>query len=497
MLELDDSVLLKEYVEYGSEEAFGTLVARHVNKVYSIALRHTRNAHQAEEITQAVFVILARKSRQLGKRVILSGWLCRTARLAAVTFVRSEIRRTRREQEAHTQNLLNERESEVWPQISPFLDVAMAGLSEADHDAVSLRFFDGKSMREIGAALGASEGAVKMRVNRAVEKLRIFFTRRGIVCSAAALTAAISASSVQAAPAVLAKTATAVAVADGATASTSTLTLVKGALKLMAWTKAKTPIVVSAVALIVVAATIEVRRARAADEKEDDSWRSASLTWQQVGQTAPQVKILPTKFQPPVTHMLTSDGIKRGGINVSVREILWAAYRCGPGRMAFTAGEPQEKYDFISTLRQGTEEALQSELKKTLGLTGRWKNLETNILALKVQNPNAPGLKPAVWNPSESGNLSGGHIHCFGEALSWKPGTPPWGLTKQLERIFQMPIVDETDLTGSYNLDLRWKVKTDPNANQEAVKQALIEQLGLELVPVHKAVDMLIVEKVQ
>jgi hypothetical protein len=106
--------------------------------------------------------------------------------------------------------------------------------------------------------------------------------------------------------------------------------------------------------------------------------------------------------------------------------------------MAFTAGEPQEKYDFISTLRRGTEEALQREVKKTLGLTGRWQKLETNILALRVRNPGAPGLKPAAWNPSESGNLSGGHIHCFGEALSWKPGTPPWGLTKQLERIFQM-----------------------------------------------------------
>src|SRR5438067_1487638 len=206
MLELDDSVLLKEYVEHGCEEAFATLVARHVNKVYSIALRHTRNAHQAEEVTQAVFVILARKSRQLGKQVILSGWLCRTARLTAVTFVRSEIRRSRREQEAHMQNSLNETESEVWPQIAPLLDAAMAGLSEADHDAVALRFFDGKSMKEIGAALGASEDAVKMRVNRAVEKLRIFFTRRGIVCSAAALTAAISANAVQAAPIGLALT---------------------------------------------------------------------------------------------------------------------------------------------------------------------------------------------------------------------------------------------------------------------------------------------------
>src|SRR5258708_13310727 len=121
MLELDDSTLLKEYVEHGSEEAFATLVTRQVNKVYSVALRHARNPHHAEEITQVVFVILARKSRQLGKRVILSGWLCRTARLSAVTFVRSEIRRTRPEQQAHMQNLLNETESQAWPQTPPLL----------------------------------------------------------------------------------------------------------------------------------------------------------------------------------------------------------------------------------------------------------------------------------------------------------------------------------------------------------------------------------------
>jgi RNA polymerase sigma factor (sigma-70 family) len=228
MLELHDSALLKEYVEHGSEEAFATLAARHINKVYSIALRHTGNAHHAEEITQAVFVLLARKSRQLSKRVILSGWLCRTARLSAVTFVRSETRRSRREQEAHMQNLLNESESEIWPQIAPLLDVAMAGLSEADHDAVALRFFDGKSMKEIGAALGASEDATKMRVNRAVEKLRIFFTRRGIVCSAAALTAAISANAVHAAPIGLAVSVSTTAALSGtAIATTATTTATK------------------------------------------------------------------------------------------------------------------------------------------------------------------------------------------------------------------------------------------------------------------------------
>src|SRR5882672_8927246 len=108
MLELNDSVLLKEYVEHGSEEAFATLVARHVNKVYSIALRHVRNSHQAEEITQAVFVILARKSRRMRPGTILSGWLYQTARLTAANYLRTEIRRSHREQESHMQSISNE-----------------------------------------------------------------------------------------------------------------------------------------------------------------------------------------------------------------------------------------------------------------------------------------------------------------------------------------------------------------------------------------------------
>ncbi len=257
MQELDDISLLREYVNHESEDAFAALVARHVNKVYSIALRHARNPHQAEEITQAVFVILASKARRLGGQVILSGWLCRTARLTAVTFVRSETRRARRDQEAYMQNRLDETDSDVWRQIEPLLDAAMAGLSKVDHHALVLRFFDGKSMKQVGAALGASEDAAKMRVNRAVEKLRLFFSRRGIVVSVAILTAAISANSVQAAPAFLAKTAATVALAKGATASTSTLTLIKGVLKIMAWTKTKTAIV-AGLALLFVAGTVTV-----------------------------------------------------------------------------------------------------------------------------------------------------------------------------------------------------------------------------------------------
>jgi RNA polymerase sigma factor (sigma-70 family) len=232
-----------EYVDHDSEEAFATLVTRHVNKVYSVALRQTRNPHQAEEITQAVFVILAKKSRHLGRRVVLSGWLYQTARLAALTFIRGEIRRARREQEAQMQTLLNEAESDVWTQIAPLLDTAMAGLNEKDRYAVVLRFFDGKSMREVGAVLGGSEDAAKTRVNRAVEKLRQFFVKRGIASTAESIAGAIAANSVQVAPAALAKSVTAVAIAKGAAAGSSTLTLIKGALRLMAWTKIKATVI--------------------------------------------------------------------------------------------------------------------------------------------------------------------------------------------------------------------------------------------------------------
>src|SRR5215813_11046755 len=172
MQEPDDATLLHKYLECDSEEAFAALVTRHINKVYSVAMRHTRSVHQAEEITQAVFVMLARKARKLGKRVVLSGWLYQTARLMALTFLRSEIRRAGREQEAQMHTALEQNESTAWTQIASLLDTAIAELNETDRHAIILRFFDGRSMSEIGAALGASEAAAKKRVSRAVEKLQ-------------------------------------------------------------------------------------------------------------------------------------------------------------------------------------------------------------------------------------------------------------------------------------------------------------------------------------
>src|SRR5882672_12234446 len=100
MAAMDDMVLLQEYAMRHSEEAFAALTARHIDLVYTAALRHTRNHHQAQEVTQAVFVVLARKAGSLNPRTVLAGWLFQTARLTAANYVRSEMRRARREQEA-------------------------------------------------------------------------------------------------------------------------------------------------------------------------------------------------------------------------------------------------------------------------------------------------------------------------------------------------------------------------------------------------------------
>jgi RNA polymerase sigma factor (sigma-70 family) len=254
MTDASDMELMREFARNHSEAAFTELVRRHLNLVYSIARRWTGCEADAEDVAQAVFVIFARKAAGLRPRTVLTGWLYETTRHTAACLQRTNIRRQVREQESYMQSALtdNAATDADWRLLAPYLEAAMSQLGTGDRTLLALRFYENKSGQEAAALLGIKEAAAHKRTARALEKLRKFFTRRGVVLSAAAIAGAVSANSVQAAPVALAKSVTAVAIAKGAAASGSTLPLVKGALKIMAWTKAKTVIAVSAWVLLTV-----------------------------------------------------------------------------------------------------------------------------------------------------------------------------------------------------------------------------------------------------
>jgi len=227
-----DAELLLEYAKGGGDAAFAELARRHTNLVYSAALRQSDCADAAAEIAQNVFVDLARRAAGLAARLSpeasLAGWLCRSARNQALNFRRNEFRRHARERLAMEQLLPVSESSPDWERLRPVLDAAMAELPESDYDALVLRFFQNQDLRMVGRALGVSDDTAQKRVSRALEKLREHLARRGVTTTAGALSLAITANAVQAAPASLMLTISAAAAVSGtAAAATTAATITK------------------------------------------------------------------------------------------------------------------------------------------------------------------------------------------------------------------------------------------------------------------------------
>ncbi len=484
-MDVSDMELVREYATRDSEQAFAALVKRHVDLVYSAALRQVRDPHLAEEITQAVFIVLAQKAKSLGRGTILSAWLCRTARYAAADALKAQHRRLRREQEAYMQSVSHESESDTWSKIAPLLDAAMAGLGKKEHDALALRFFEGRGFGELGAAMGISEAAAKMKVSRALEKLRKFFNRRGIVLSTALISTAVSAGSVHAAPVAL-KTSVAVGATQGAAVSGSTMALAKATLQFMAWAKVKT-VLLGGFAVLAAAATTAV----VFEKSPTGNWQVVPLEFDLVSRVSPRVQIVPSKFSRSRGEIFEERGPVDSrviGLGASVDAIIRKAYGASGVRTIFPGDLPTGLYDYIANLPEGSVPALQREIGNVFGLTAKREARVADVLLLRFKNPNAPGLKQAHdWRSSAT----------MGDEGYASINEPISDFAAYLENLLKIPIIDETGLKEKYGIDLKLSNRPGEHPDWAKMNGALIQQLGLELVPARRSLEMLIVERIR
>ena len=255
----DSQQLLAEYARTGSEAAFRELVTRYIDPVYSTALRLVNgDTHRAEDVAQTVFIDLSRLARTLAPDVLPGGWLHRHPCFVAANTMRGERRRQSRERQAVEMNALQDNSGADFSLVAPILDEAINELGEADRAAILLRFFEQRDFRAVGQALGSSEDAARMRVNRALEKLELLLKRRNITASSAALAVVLGANAVQAAPAGLAATILSAAVVAGTTIATTTTATVTKAIAMTALQKTA---ITATVAILAGAGIYQARQA--------------------------------------------------------------------------------------------------------------------------------------------------------------------------------------------------------------------------------------------
>lgn len=219
-----DHELLASFAKHRSDDAFAEVVRRYVDLVYSAARRQMGSAHDAQEVAQSVFVDLARHAAAIPRHQPLAPWLYVVTRRTAIDRIRRE--HSRREREKAAGEMIHAGQTESpWAELEPRLDEVMAELREPERAALILRFFENRSLREVGRALGVSDDTAQKRVSRALERLRSAFAARGLSTSTAGLATQLGAHAVEVAPAGLLGGITAALSATGAAALLSSATV--------------------------------------------------------------------------------------------------------------------------------------------------------------------------------------------------------------------------------------------------------------------------------
>jgi RNA polymerase sigma factor (sigma-70 family) len=238
-----DFELLQEYVGQGSRPALDQIIRRYLDLVYSAAKRQVRDPTLAQDVTQAVFLVLAKRARTIRRDRAIGGWLLAVTRCAALDAMRRQATRRKRERAAPAaQN--REATGDEWAEIAPMLDAELNRLPVLDRDAVVLRYFQDQTFADIGEQLNLTPEAARKRVERAVERLRGFLARRGVTVPTAVIGGAIAAFAVQAAPSHVAA-----AVGAFVAPSTQSISFAQGAIKMIFWSKTK---LIGAIAAILV-----------------------------------------------------------------------------------------------------------------------------------------------------------------------------------------------------------------------------------------------------
>ena len=395
----DDAELLSRYAADQSEDAFAELTRRHVDLVHSAALRLMNgDLHAAQDVTQQVFTEVARQAKRLARHPALVGWLYTTTRLMALRMNRTEQRRQAREQEANMMNeLLHDDTPPVdWNRLRTVIEDAMHELDDQDRHAVLLRFFQNKTLNEGGTVLNLTENAARMRVDRALDKLRGKLARHGITTTAAALAAVMAANAVQAAPAGLAATISAAAVA-GSAVQASTLIV---ATKTIAMTTLQKTIVAAALAAAVGTGVYAVHQGaqlrgqiRTLEEQQAPMTAQIQQLQQERGQAAGQLAALRAENARLRSNSTPTEVLKLRGQVGALRQKAAENNQPASGLDKMMSDPAMKEY-----LRQAQKEKLRSmyadlfkELKLTLEQTDQFLQIMGDMASKSMEQIATPG----------------------------------------------------------------------------------------------------------
>lgn len=224
-------------------------------------------------------------------------------------------------------------------------------------------------------------------------------------------------------------------------------------------------------------------------KKKTYSWQTPQFAAGVLEDTSPQVVLIPTEYAPPTSGWGQQGNDKAIGIRMGADFVVQSAYNWpSRSRIVLADAVPAGQYDFIANLPTGALKALQAEIRSKWGVVAAPETIQTNVLILTMDHTNAPGLRPdsAVPTPPSAPNAA---IHFQHAPISV--------LVSYLENVLRLPVLDQTGLTGTYDLQIPKTPRGMPDqaSRTESLRATLLEQLGLNLVATNTAVEMLVVKK--